>query len=194
MAKRFPLVVLLTKFHLISWDKRHTHLPSQDQWSFQAKLVEHASNWINFMNSDEIIPLGFQETTWTFSIKKGPFDFSGGFVKSWGLHYPGTFLCHADFIPDRSCLDVPVRRKCSACNGLALLFLYELQYISKAFPPSLPLSCKQDMKTLKSQAMWPINAWEYQWNIHWWFAHEILLSIIPREQTNVKCMECKVRN
>lgn len=58
-------------------------------------------------------------------------------------HYSSTFLCHADFIPDRSCLDVPVGRKCSACNGLAPEFLHELQYLSEAFSSSLPLNCSK---------------------------------------------------
>ena len=79
------------------------------------------------MNSDKIIPWGFQETAGNFSIKRDYFISVGGWVgggdcQIWRHtlhHYSSTFLCHADFIPDRSCLDVPVGRKCSACNGLA---------------------------------------------------------------------------
>lgn len=91
------------------------------------------------MNSDEIIPWGFQETAGNFSIKRGDYLISLGlfFGQIWRhtlQHYSSTFLCHADFIPDRSCLDVPVGRKCSACNGLAPEFLHELQSL-KHFPP-----------------------------------------------------------
>lgn len=104
------------------------------------------SSRINFVNSDEIIPWGFQETAGKFSIKKGIIWFLWGFCQIWRhtlQHYSSTFLCHADFIPDRSCLDVPVGRKCSACNGLAPEFLHELQYFSEAFSPSLPLNCSK---------------------------------------------------
>lgn len=45
-----------------------------------------------------------------------------------------AFLWRTDFIPDRSCLGVPVGRKCSACNGLVPQFLYNPQYISERFP------------------------------------------------------------
>lgn len=103
------------------------------------RFWEACSSPINFINSDEIIPWGFQENSWgkIFNKKVGIIWFhfgwwwwwwrggglgGGGFVKSGDIlcnTTSSTFLCHADFIPDRSCLDVPVGRKCSACNGLA---------------------------------------------------------------------------
>lgn len=113
-------------FHEIS----STHFLSQDQCvKFSDYILEACSSRIHFMNSDEIIPWGFQETAERFSIERDLFNFTEGFSQIWKHtlhHYSGTFLCDADFIPDRSCLDVPVGRKCSACNGLAPEFLYEL--------------------------------------------------------------------
>lgn len=143
----FPFYYVINQiFHLISWDELHT-LSITRSVKFVGCIWEACNSRINFMRSDEIIPWGFQETAGKFSIKKrGLFDFSRGFCQIWRhtlQHYSGTFLCHADFIPDRSCLDVPVGRKCSACNGLAPEFLHELKYLSEAFYPSLPLNCSK---------------------------------------------------
>lgn len=105
------------------------------------------------MNSDEIIPWGFSETAGKISIKRDyliSLRFSS--LEAFLQLYPSTFLCHADFIPDRSCLDVPVGRKCSACNGLTPEFLHELQYISEAFPPHYLSTVARHLeeKTLKN--------------------------------------------
>lgn len=98
---------------------------------FSGYILEACDTRINFTKCDEIIPLGFQETAGKFSIKRGSFDFSRGrLCNSSPVHF-----CAMHFIPDRSCLDVPVERKCSACNGLILEFLCELQHPSEAFSP-----------------------------------------------------------
>lgn len=68
-------------FHLISWDKLYTLCITRSVKA-SGYIWKACSSRINFMNSDEIIPWGFQETAGKFSIKKGLFDFSGGFLKS----------------------------------------------------------------------------------------------------------------
>lgn len=84
--------------------------------------------------------LGFSRNSWEIFNKRGIIWFQWRHTLQ---HESSTFLCHADFIPDRSCLDVAVGRKCSACNGLAPEFLHELQCRSEAFSPSLPLNCNK---------------------------------------------------
>lgn len=62
-------------------------------------------------------------------------------------HCSSTFLCHINVIPDRSCLDVPVGRKWSACNGLAPELLHGLQY------SLLPLSYWKTIKPWRTSCM-----------------------------------------
>lgn len=52
-----------------------------------------------------------------------------------GVTSPVHFCATRIFIPDRSCLDVPVggEKNCSACNGLAQEFLGEQQHLSRGF-------------------------------------------------------------
>lgn len=63
------LLSYLPNFHLISWDKYYT-LSITRSGTFSGYIWKACSSWINFMNSDEIIPWGFQETARTFSIKR----------------------------------------------------------------------------------------------------------------------------
>lgn len=68
-----------------------------------------------------------------------------------GITSPVHFCATRIFIPDRSCLDVPVggEKNCSACNGLAQEFLREQQHLSRGF---FPLITSQDTVTLKKRA------------------------------------------
>lgn len=154
----FPFIMLLTRFHLISWDKLCTlfyHRISEVFRLFLGSMQQ--SNQFHELWWDH--SLGFLRSSWEIFNKKAWFDFTGGFCHIWRhtlQHYSSTFLCHADFIPDRSCLDVPVGRKCSACNGLAPEFLYERD-ISLKYSSPLPLNYS---KTLRNQAMWATDAQE----------------------------------
>lgn len=134
--------------HNFIWSREisSAHLLSQDQWSFGAVFGKHAAvKSISWTQMRSFLGV-FQEAAGKFSIKRddlisvGVFVISGGFALQ---HYSSTFLCHTDFIPDRSCLDVPVGRKCSACNGLAPEFFYELEVCLIRFSPSLPPNCNK---------------------------------------------------
>lgn len=163
-------------FHLISWDKLYT-LSITRSVKFAGYIWEACNGQINFMNSDEIIPWGFQETAGKFSVKRKLFDFSWGFCQIWRhtlQHYSSAFLCHTDFIPGRSCLDVPVGRKCSACNGSRILPWTTVSLWSVS--PSLPLNCSETPRTGRNRPCGAIDIQEYHSGIHcfWWFAHVIL--------------------
>lgn len=149
------------------------HFPSQDQCdTFTGDIWEACkqSNQLHELWWDH--SLGFSRNSWAIFNKKRLFDFTGRHTLQ---NYSSTFMCHVDFIPDRSCLDVPVGRKCSACNGLAPEFLYELQYISEAFPPSLPLNWSKNPRPWRRRPCGQ-QMCENTNTIHcfWWFAHIIL--------------------
>lgn len=97
---------MLKKILLISSEKPST---PQDQWTCYT-----CSRWMVSECADEIMPQGILNIPLKFEL----FFFSG-------ILSPNT-LCHIDFIPGRSCLEVPVGRKCRACNGLVPEFLHKL--------------------------------------------------------------------
>lgn len=100
--------------------------------------------------------MGFSRNSWEIFNKKGIIWYHWRHTLQ---HYSSTFLCHTVFIPDRSCLDVPVGKKCSACNGLDPELLHQLQYLSEAFSPSLPVNSS------KTPTLWgtrPCGKWMYE--------------------------------
>lgn len=77
----FPFYYVINQ--IVIWSRKISSSITRSV-KFSGYIWEACNSRINSMNSDEIIPWGFQETAGKFSIKKGLFDFRGGFYQSGG--------------------------------------------------------------------------------------------------------------
>lgn len=129
--------------------------------SLETILANPAAVYI--INPDRIIPWGLQEPYGKLSTSKDDSNSVGDAtviylffsqLKASFTYYSTTFLCHTDFIPDRSCLDVPVGRKCSVCNGLtprSLCVNWSIYLMSTLY--FITSHLQQDNNTSKRQPM-----------------------------------------